>query len=1054
MSIDPVSLAITAALTAASMAMTAMQRFKGPRLDDLEVTLADYGAAIPRFWGKRKHQGQIIFAERLREKKVTTKTKGGKFENYEYFGTWAVLLTDLEIDAYMRIWMDKHLVFQSTEAGPVAPVLGLIDGPFGLEVKLGFTNNMRLYLGTEDQLPDPRIEAWCEDRYGPDSCPAYRGSAYIVFEEIPLEKFGNRIPQVAIEATRGTEDAFIYEQRQGAYGDIDGVDPTFTRLYQISGDQFVTWDLANRTMLLRRTLEWEIAERIGMDSGGFYALAGSFISPTVLRFDHDGGGGVTPLPSYFPPGIAPAGVALKGNVLCFYPANTNEEYQIVGFNPAVRFDCGFSPTHYFADEDGGTWCVGTEIGDVNLGIAPVPSADGVVYSVSTGGLAMGMDNGNGQFLVWQGGTFYFIDKTSFVIVDTTPAPGIDYYDYFIAFDCVPPGARYIWLAFDKYDTWTGELLESMDPDDWLSEVGPHQAFYEPVSNAIVSRIPLGTELVWRYLDRVDSIGMTLGEVVDEVSGWCGVTGQDTSTLTQPVYGYSVTQAAGKEMISPLLTLHDVDPRPHDHSIQFVNRGSAPSGLILTGDFVVDGDDRYKISIVQDTDLPRRVTFSYADGDKDQQINTAIAQRAFDTMDSNREEAIDLSTYVEYPPAAQKLADRYHRRVWNSREHIENVLLPEKLALEPADVTTLSLDGVLRNVRLDKMTVKGMSIDCEFIRDETSFAALNASTGAPMEGRDPEVIFVPSQSRGFILDVPLLTDSDNDINPIIYLGAGKYIGGWPGASIYRGDDGTYDELAASITSSGGVIWGMANNALPTANAGVWDRGNTLNISTFGGTLTSVTEAEIDADPLLNLCAVGADGRWELLQFTTAVLDSDDTYTLSGFKRGRRGTEWAVDTHTGGDVFLMVNNLLPVEMGSDDVGDLLKYKTQTVGRLLESGFTTELTFTGASLKPYAPAVQSLTKDPSSGDITVEFDRRTRIGGNWNGSTIPLGEAIEVYEMDIYDGSDIVNTLNSSTPSITYSSADQTTDFGAPIAAEDLEAMLYQLSATVGRGFAAAV
>jgi hypothetical protein len=58
---------------------------------------------------------------------------------------------------------------------------------------------MRIYLGTETQDADPRMESWCEDRYGADSCPAYKGTAYIVFEDLPLEKFGNRIPQISVE---------------------------------------------------------------------------------------------------------------------------------------------------------------------------------------------------------------------------------------------------------------------------------------------------------------------------------------------------------------------------------------------------------------------------------------------------------------------------------------------------------------------------------------------------------------------------------------------------------------------------------------------------------------------------------------------------------------------------------------------------------------------------------------------------------------------------------------------------------------------------------------
>lgn len=58
--------------------------------------------------------------------------------------------------------------------------------------------NVRIYLGTEDQLPNTLIEA----KEGEGFAPAYRGIAYLVFERMPLENFGNRIPQISVEVIR------------------------------------------------------------------------------------------------------------------------------------------------------------------------------------------------------------------------------------------------------------------------------------------------------------------------------------------------------------------------------------------------------------------------------------------------------------------------------------------------------------------------------------------------------------------------------------------------------------------------------------------------------------------------------------------------------------------------------------------------------------------------------------------------------------------------------------------------------------------------------------
>jgi hypothetical protein len=66
------------------------------------------------------------------------------------------------------------------------------------------------------------------------------------------------------------------------------------------------------------------------------------------------------------------------------------------------------------------------------------------------------------------------------------------------------------------------------------------------------------------------------------------------------------------------------------------------------------------------------------------------------------------------------------------------------------------------------------------------------------------------------------------------------------------------------------------------------------------------------------------------------------------------------------------------------------------------------------------------------------------------VPLNEASEAYEVDILDGTgQVVRPLSSTSPSVIYSAADQTTDFGSLQGA--IAIAVHQLSASVGRGFA---
>ncbi|MGF7160264.1 hypothetical protein FHS85_001887 [Rhodoligotrophos appendicifer] len=152
----------------------------GPRLTELDVLSATEGAPIPRAYGRVRVGGQMIWATRLEEviDKDTTESGGFLFIDgatstritYRYYANFAVALCEGEIAAVNRMWAD------------------------GKEVGLGGFS-FRIHKGDDAQLPDALIEA----KEGAGRAPAYRGTAYIVFERMPLEAFGNRIPQLNFE---------------------------------------------------------------------------------------------------------------------------------------------------------------------------------------------------------------------------------------------------------------------------------------------------------------------------------------------------------------------------------------------------------------------------------------------------------------------------------------------------------------------------------------------------------------------------------------------------------------------------------------------------------------------------------------------------------------------------------------------------------------------------------------------------------------------------------------------------------------------------------------
>ena len=56
----------------------------------------------------------------------------------------------------------------------------------------------RVYKGTESQTVDSLMTT----KEGSGNAPAYRGLAYIIFEDLQLNAYGNRIPQLSFEITK------------------------------------------------------------------------------------------------------------------------------------------------------------------------------------------------------------------------------------------------------------------------------------------------------------------------------------------------------------------------------------------------------------------------------------------------------------------------------------------------------------------------------------------------------------------------------------------------------------------------------------------------------------------------------------------------------------------------------------------------------------------------------------------------------------------------------------------------------------------------------------
>ncbi|MCK0166883.1 glycoside hydrolase/phage tail family protein [Jannaschia sp. S6380] len=149
------------------------------RIDRLRLTGASEGAVLPRVVGRVRIGGQVIWATRFKEHRSSSSGggKGGpkapKQTSFSYSISLAVALCEGEITRVGRIWADGREIARDDI-------------------------QMRVYKGDDTQLPDALIEA----HEGAGHAPAFRGTAYVVIEDLDISPYGNRVPNLSFEVLR------------------------------------------------------------------------------------------------------------------------------------------------------------------------------------------------------------------------------------------------------------------------------------------------------------------------------------------------------------------------------------------------------------------------------------------------------------------------------------------------------------------------------------------------------------------------------------------------------------------------------------------------------------------------------------------------------------------------------------------------------------------------------------------------------------------------------------------------------------------------------------
>jgi hypothetical protein len=431
---------------------------------------------------------------------------------------------------------------------------------------------------------------------------------------------------------------------------------------------------------------------------------------------------------------------------------------------------------------------------------------------------------------------------------------------------------------------------------------------------------------------------------------------------------------------------------------------------------------------QELDVPMEVDVDYIDPALDYQKGSQRARRL--ATYGQAKEQLRLPMVCTADKAKQVAEERLYR-LWAERENMGSSISRRYAMLDPGDVVSVNNEVF----RLTSITFQGGIVQAEAVSCAALASEATADGGQGLNRRDPAQI----TSLLFLMDLPLLRRADDQPGFYAAISGGS---AWPGAALCRSSDDA--NFSVEDTFRLPAVCGMATSVLADAPGDYMDRDHSVVVAMRRGTLSSCSNSDLLAGA--NAALLGD----EIIQFQTAALNADGSYTLSNLLRARRGTESATAAHVMGERFVLLqHNILHfVPLAIGERGRDYTFRAVSVGQDVEDVASTVFTPQMKTLQPLSP-VHLIAMRDDTGDAEISWIRRARKDSEWmDYIDVPLDEDEELYDVEILDGSDVVRTFSNVTgPSQIYTAADQTTDFGSP--QSSIAIKVYQIGTRYGRG-----
>lgn len=501
-----------------------------------------------------------------------------------------------------------------------------------------------------------------------------------------------------------------------------------------------------------------------------------------------------------------------------------------------------------------------------------------------------------------------------------------------------------------------------------------------------------------FFDRLGDGRIPLADFLEGIAVMAGYDLSEieiSASIDDTIDGALITNVTTfRNIMDPVSTIYRFDIIESSGKIKFVRKSLSATPNEFT---VVEGEtllpDENSLEAVsfnlrreEEIAVPQRVNLRYVDKSLSYQLSMQFSTRSRTIETNQSENQITYEVPIVMTAAeAKALSYRALWTAWNSRVAC-GFRVPQKfLKIEPSDIGTVTASGIEYSVRAVEVTYNNdftVSVKANgWLSDENVTILADAGTGYP------QTIPYTLGADAYIIDAPLLLGT-HDMNfsgqfPVyVVIAARTPTADFTGGSMWAAYDGLEfeEDVASTADSFVGIV-----PAVPTVPDSILqtDYINTITVYPKGGDATLLTSCTyLQMMNGANVAAYGNNGRWEIIQFQTVTDNGNGSYTLSGILRGRRGTDYAVDNHFAGDLFVLMDAswVEIISFPHSDVELSFRYKGVGFGQDQGSVIPQVAALEGYGALPWPPSGLEISRSLSAltGDITIEWDRRSRTVG----------------------------------------------------------------------------